>query len=166
MDLNIRNAVADDFIGIAKLAENCGPMSTMPNAVYHLFTRHFKKTSFVVEDNANHKILGFLLGFISQDNPDESYIHLLCLDSDLRGLGVGKTLINLFTETVSRSGCKKIMLVTKPHNKISINFYRKMGFKSYPSDKTFELEGDNVHRNYDGPNQDKIIFIKQLRKFS
>jgi len=166
MDLDIRNVVADDFMGIARLAENCEPMSTMPNAVYHLFTRHFKKTSFVVEDNVKNKILGFLLGFISQDNPDESYIHLLCLDSDLRGNGVGKTLINLFADTVSERGCKKIMLVTKPHNKISINFYCKMGFKSHSSDRTIEYGGLHVCKGYDGPNQDKIIFIKQLRKFS
>jgi ribosomal protein S18 acetylase RimI-like enzyme len=162
MDLDIRNVVTDDFMGIARLAENCGHMSTMPNAVYHLFTRHFKKTSFVVEDNSNHKILGFLLGFISQDNPEESYIHLLCLDSELRGSGIGKNLMNQFAETVSKKGCKKIKLVTKPHNKISINFYLKMGFKSCKSPETFESEGLNVYKDFDGPDQDKIIFIKSL----
>lgn len=162
MDLDIRNVVTDDFMGIARLAENCGHMSTMPNAVYHLFTRHFKKTSFVVEDNSNHKILGFLLGFISQDDPEESYIHLLCLDSELRGGGIGKILMNQFAETVSKNGCKQIKLVTKPHNKISINFYLKMGFKSCKSSETFESEGLNVYKDFDGPDQDKIIFIKSL----
>jgi ribosomal protein S18 acetylase RimI-like enzyme len=162
MDLDIRNVINNDFMEIAKLAENCSPMSTMPDAVYHLFTCYFKKTSFVVEDTADHKILGFLLGFISQDNTEESYIHLLCLDSNLRGTGIGKTLINRFEETVSKSGCKKIKLVTKPHNKISIKFYLKMGFKSYPSDKTIELANLAVHKDFDGPNQDKIIFTKLL----
>jgi len=90
----------------------------------------------------------------------------LCLAPDLRGSGFGKKLIDQFTETVSEMGCKIVMLVTKPHNKISINFYHKMGFKSHPSDRTFEYEGLNVHKNYDGPNQNKIIFIKQLRNFS
>jgi ribosomal protein S18 acetylase RimI-like enzyme len=164
MNLDIRNVVPDDFMEIAKLAENCGHMSTMPNAVYHLFTRHFKKTSFVVEDTATHKILGFLLGFISQDDPEESYIHLLCLDPDLRGKGMGKSLINLFEDTVSKEGCEKIKLVTKPHNKISINFYIKMGFQSYKSPETVESEGLNVYKDYDGPDQDKIIFIKSVKK--
>jgi len=162
IDVNIRNVVEDDFLEISCLAENCNPMSTMTNSVYHLFTKHFKNTSFVVENRSSHEILGFLLGFISQDDPNESYIHLLCMDPILRGKGVSKTLIGMFIQTVSQIGCKKVKLVTKPHNTISIKFYTKMGFKSYPSDKTVEIDGINIQEDYDGHEDDKIIFTKQI----
>ena len=53
-------------------------------------------------------------------------------------------------------------LVTKPHNKISIKFYTKLGFESSCTDKTVEIDGINVYKDYEGLGDDKIIFIKQI----
>lgn len=166
IDINIRNVVEEDFLKISILAENCSPMSTMPKSIYHLFTKYFKNTSFVVENRNQNEILGFLLGFISQDDPSESYIHLFCIDPILRGKGVSKTVIDTFVQTVSQMGCKEVKLITKPQNKISIKFYNKMGFISRSTNKTVEIDGENVHLNYDGPEDDKIIFTRSIMKIS
>ena len=69
-NLKIRNALEEDFVEIAELAENCSPMETERNSVYHIFTKFFKSTSFVAELPSG-EIVGFLLGFISQDNLEE-----------------------------------------------------------------------------------------------
>jgi ribosomal protein S18 acetylase RimI-like enzyme len=162
IDYNIRNLVEDDFDQLSNVAKNCKPMSNMTPSVYHLFTRHFKNTSFAVENGFNGNIIGFLIGFISQDNPKEGYIHLLCLDQSLRGKGVAKLLVNKFIQSVSNLGCDRVCLVTKPHNVISIKFYIKLGFKSFSTDKTVEVDGINIHKDYDGLGEDKIIFFKSI----
>jgi ribosomal protein S18 acetylase RimI-like enzyme len=162
IEYDIRNVLEDDFKQLVDVAENCKPITNMTPSVYHLFTRYFPNTSFVIEDRSNNDIIGFLLGFISQENPKESYIHLLCLDHCLRGNGVAKLLVDKFIDAVSTRGCNKVSLVTKPHNKISIKFYTKLGFESSRTDKTVEIDGINVYKDYDGLGDDKIIFIKQI----
>ena len=65
-------------------------------------------TSLVFEDNG--EIKGFLLGFISQENPEDSYIHLLCIKNDLRGQNLGSNLVDEFIKIVSSHGCRKVFL--------------------------------------------------------
>ncbi len=47
-----------------------------------------------------------------------------------------------------------------PINLNSIAFHRRMGFKLEP---TSERSGDiPIHGNYDGPGEDRVLFIKRL----
>ena len=68
-------------------------------------------------------------------------------------------LINEFIQIVSTAGSINMSLVSKPSNKNAIKFYTKQGFNSQQSDETFEKDGINVFKDYDGPGHDKIIFI-------
>ena len=95
-NFKIRNVVEEDFIAISHIAENCSPMTTERNSIYHTFTKFFKNTSLVLEDVDDKSIKGFLLGFISQDDPENAYIHLLCLDKSLRGNGIGLSIVDHF----------------------------------------------------------------------
>ena len=158
-DLIIRNVVEEDFLVIAEVAEKCSPMTTERNSIYHIFTKFFKNTSLVVEDE-DGSVRGFLLGFISQDNSENAYIHLLCLEKSLRGRKIAADLVNEFIKIVSSMGSKKISLITKPSNKAAIRFYNKIGFLSDKSDETVEIDGINVFKGYNGPGHDKIVFYK------
>ena len=51
-----------------------------------LFFQHFTDTSFVAESDG--RLAGFLIGFMSQSRPDESYIHFVKISPDLRGEGL------------------------------------------------------------------------------
>ena len=102
------------------------------------------------------------MGFISQEVPKESYIHLLCLETSYRGQNIALKLLNEFINVVSARGCEKVLLICKPSNKIAIKFYTKIDFLSQKSDKTVEIEGINIFKDYDGQNDDKIIFYKLI----
>ncbi len=158
-DFIIRNVVEEDFIVISEVAEKCSPMTTERNSIYHIFTKFFKNTSLVVEDE-DRRVRGFLLGFISQDNPENAYIHLLCLEKSLRGRKIAADIVNEFIKIISSLGCRKISLITKPSNKTAIRFYNKIGFLSDKSDKTVEINGINVFKGYNGPGHDKVVFFK------
>ncbi|MGC9517996.1 MAG: GNAT family N-acetyltransferase [Methanomicrobiales archaeon] len=164
MDYTIRYAKENDFIEIAKLAEQCKPMSTERNSIYHIFTKFFSNTSLVFESNKNNEIYGFLLGFISQKNLEEAYIHLLCLRTEIRGKGFAKKIIEKFSHEIKSKGCKKITLITKPINKDAIKFYTKLGFKHIipPDDKSLEVNGVITCKDYNGKGEHMVIFQKPL----
>jgi ribosomal protein S18 acetylase RimI-like enzyme len=159
--LNIRNVKERDFTRIAELAQKCKPMATERNSIYHLFTKFFSSTSFVAEKN--QRIIGFLLGFISQDNPKEAYIHLLCVHPRYRGEGIASKLLGEFIETVKKKNIRRISLITKPINKKAISFYRKHGFKDYKGPQTRKIGDVNVFKDYNGEREDMVLFEKSLK---
>lgn len=159
----IRNAVEDDFQAIANLALNCSPMITERNSIYHIFTRFFQNTVFLaeIEDEKQVKeLVGFLIGFMSQKNKEDAYIHLLCVHPSCRGMGLGTDLIKKFLKVVIKMGCKRVYLITKPVNKTAIDFYTKMGFKKNHGYKTNIIGGEEVIKDYNGKGEDMIVFQK------
>lgn len=158
---NIRNVKEDDFLTIAEIATYCPPMITERNSIYHIFTRFFTSTSLIIESE-NKKVLGFLLGFISHDNPQEGYIHLLCVIPQCRKKGLAKTLVDEFLAIVKEKGCRKVYLITSPGNKKAINFYHKIGFKIENYGKEMVINGVKTIKNYNGPGEHKLILTKLL----
>ena len=160
-DFRIRNVIEEDFMKISQFGEKCSPMINEREAIYHIFTKFFKNTSLVLEDNKNIK--GFLIGFISQENNENAYIHLLCIEKDLRKQNIAAKLVKEFIYIVCSLKCKKVFLVCKPSNKTAINFYHKMGFLSLHSDVTVIIDDINVFKDYDGPAEDKIVFCRSVK---
>ncbi|HTX60887.1 MAG TPA: GNAT family N-acetyltransferase [Methanobacterium sp.] len=158
---NIRNVKEDDFLTIAEIANYCPPMVIERNSIYHLFTKFFANTSFIVE-TADKNAIGFLLGFISQDNPQKGYIHLLCVIPQWRKKGLAQELLDQFLFKLKENGCQKVSLITSPKNKKAINFYQKMGFKIENYGKEIIINGVNTIKNYNGPGEHKLICTKLL----
>jgi len=156
----VRNVREEDFLAIAELAYECPPMVTERNSIYHIFTRFFSTTSFVAEDG--DEVMGFLLGFISQDNPSEAYIHLLCVSPSLRGGGTARQLLESFTVTVRGMGAREIYLITKPSNHRAIRFYLKNGFRPVEAGKTVDAGPVVALADYNGPGEDMVVFRKSI----
>ena len=49
-----------------------------------LWFQHFTGTSWIAEDDEG-RIVGFLVGFVSPDRPDEAYIHMVGTSPNHRG---------------------------------------------------------------------------------
>ncbi|XEA76206.1 GNAT family N-acetyltransferase [Methanothermobacter sp. KEPCO 2] len=158
--LILRNVREEDFTAIAELAFRCPPMVTERNSIYHIFTRFFSSTSFVAEEDG--RITGFLLGFISQDDPHEAYIHLLCVSPHLRGRGVASRLLEVFTETVRQKGVNVIYLITKPVNQRAIRFYLKNGFRAVEEGETVDAGPVKAVADYNGPGEDMVVFRRLI----
>ncbi len=163
MEFIVRNTEEEDFVEIADLAENCSPMETERNSIYHIFTKFFKSTSLVAELESK-ELAGFLLGFISQENPEEAYLHLLCVDPKIRGKGIGKALVEKFMEIAALKDCKKVYLITKPINWKSISFYRNLGFLEHKEGNIMNIMGIPAIRNYDGMGEHMVVFYKDVNR--
>ncbi len=96
--MNFRTAQATDYNIIhSKINEWWGGRN-LSDMLPKLFFIHFSENSFVIEENK--KIIGFLVGFISQSYPDEAYIHFVGIDPEYRDRGLGRKLYTLFMETI------------------------------------------------------------------
>ncbi|MCK9150838.1 GNAT family N-acetyltransferase [Methanobacterium alcaliphilum] len=160
-NLIIRTAKESDFIDISKLAKKCSPMATERDSIYHIFTKFFQNTVFVIERN-DKKMIGFLLGFISQVDSEEAYIHLLCVDPFYRKKGLAMDLLNKFFNVVGDKGCKRVSLITKPINQNAIEFYEKLGFKRSNNIKTVNLGGILAIKDYNGFGNHMVVFEKNI----
>ena len=154
----IRHAEESDYADIITVLDEWWDGRHMADMLPRLFFKHFNTTSFIIEtDNA---IAAFLIGFISQTCPCHAYVHFLGVHPEYRKKGFGRRLYQVFFDTVRRHGCDAVHLVTSPVNKNSIAFHTRIGFQIENGDCL--LDSVSVHSNYDGPGEDRVLFIKKI----
>ena len=157
-DLTIRHVEPSDYHPIISVLNDWWGNRNMSDMLPKLFFVHFYNTSFVAEREG--KIVGFLIGFFSQTFPDQAYIHFAGVHPDYRRKGLAGKLYRHFLEIARKHGCKVVHSVTSPVNKVSIAFHLRMGFNIEPGDKL--MEGISIAENYDGPEGDRVLFVKLL----
>jgi ribosomal protein S18 acetylase RimI-like enzyme len=156
--MGIRHAEPSDYDPVISNLNDWFGGRSMSDMLPKLFFVHFRETSFVTEKD--NQIIGFLTGFWSQTFANEAYIHFVGVHPDYRKQGVGRALYERFYETVKQHGCKVVRCLTGPTNKRSIVFHTRMGFQIEPQGTT--IDGVAVFRNYDGPDNDRVLFVKRL----
>jgi ribosomal protein S18 acetylase RimI-like enzyme len=115
-----------------------------------LFFVHFEGTSYVVDDEAG-QLAAFLIGFHSQSDPDEAYVHFVGVAPGQRGEGLGRQLYERFFADARAAGRTVVRCVTSPQNEGSVAFHRALGF-----------EVERVAEDYDGPGEDRVLLVKRL----
>jgi ribosomal protein S18 acetylase RimI-like enzyme len=110
----------------------------MAGLLPHPFFSEFRNTSFLVERDG--ELVAFLVGFLSQTNAEEAYIHAVAVAPACRGRGIGQLLYERFFEVVQRHGRGRIRAITSPVNEGSVAFHRRLGFAV---EMPAEAEGDD-----------------------
>jgi GNAT superfamily N-acetyltransferase len=126
-----------------------------------LWLQHFAGTSWLAEDE-NGRPLGFLVGFVSPDHPDEAYVHLIATSPNRRGRGLGRALYERFFEDARTRGALRVTAVTWPGNRISVLFHRAMGFTPADGPGTMNLYGTPAYPDYDADGEDRVVFSRSL----
>lgn len=155
----IRYISPADYSSIISVLDEWWGGRQMSKMLPKLFFTHFCDTSFVVELDC--KLIGFLVGFLSQSNPAEAYIHFVGIHPDFRKQRVGSILYQQFFQTVQAFDRVQVRCITSPLNKGSIAYHLRMGFEAEPS----EIQEDGVpyHLDYDGPGEHRVLFFKHLK---
>jgi ribosomal protein S18 acetylase RimI-like enzyme len=115
-----------------------------------LYFQHFATTSFVVE-HPDGKPAAFLVGFLSQTEPETAYIHFVGVDPALRGQGVGQALYQAFFALADRQGRRIVRCITSPENVGSQAFHARLGFTA-----------SEIIPDYDGPGLARVAFTRPL----
>lgn len=104
-------------------------------AVTSNFTALFDDSysAFIVAEE-DHKIVGMLIAQVRQGLPytateTSGYIRDVAVTKAFRGKGIGRELVNAGVEFLKSQKVEYIDLITGSTNKISNDFWKKMGFK-------------------------------------
>jgi ribosomal protein S18 acetylase RimI-like enzyme len=126
--------------------------------VPRLWLQHFAGTSLCAEFDG--RLVGSLIGFLSQDRPDEGYIHFIGVSPDARRKSVGRSLYRRFFETCRQAGRRRVRCITSPQNTLSIAFHIAMAFEI---ERGTEGAGPIFAKaNYDGPGVHRVAFVRTL----
>ena len=123
-----------------------------------LFFQHFTDTSFIIEED--DELIAFLIGFVSRSKDGEAYIHFVGVHPERRGEGLGRSLYEMFFDKVKSKGCRRVSCITSPVNRGSIAFHKRVGFAIKEGDA--RVEGVPVRTDYDGPGEDRVVFVKEI----
>ncbi|MCP3032336.1 GNAT family N-acetyltransferase [Halobacillus sp. A1] len=156
--MDIRFVNSSDYYVISPLINDWWGGREMSAMLPKLFFDHFNNSSFIAEDNG--EIVGFLIGFMSQSKVDQAYIHFVGVHPDYREKHIGKHLYEEFYNAAQKEDRYIIKAITSPVNKTSVAYHTKMGFDIKDGDKV--TDGISVSSDYDGPGQDRVIFVKHL----
>ncbi|MED3202405.1 GNAT family N-acetyltransferase [Bacillus toyonensis] len=146
--MELRSINTDDYFKVIKVIDEWWGGRKMTHLLPRLFFEHFQSTSFILE--IDNELAGFIIGFISQTNNKEAYIHFVGVNPNYRKIGLAKKMYSTFFENVKKFGCDKVKCITTPINEGSIKFHRAMGFDV------------NLVENYAGENLDRIVFNKEI----
>jgi GNAT superfamily N-acetyltransferase len=123
-----------------------------------LFLFHFNDTAFIIEKES--RLIGFLIGFLSQSRMDEAYIHFVGIRPDHRSAGLGSMLYERFFTLCRKHQRSIIRACTSPVNKGSIIFHEKMDFQIASGNG--EVDGIPVTLDYNRQGDHKVLFVKKL----
>ena len=136
----IRGARRDDHASIIDVVDGWWGGRRMAVLIPSLFLEHFAGTSLVVEDS-DGELAGFCIGFVSQDHPEEAYVHFLGVRPDLRGAGLGRDLHDRFADLVRPRGVRRVRCVTSTQNRASVAFHTAIGFVVEGEDAPVQVDG-------------------------
>ena len=108
--VQIRHLEEDDYKGIISVMKDWWGGRDLSGMLPRLFFQHFRPTSFVLEDQG--RVIGFLVGFLSQTYPQEAYIHFAGLDPEYHRQGLGRFLYDHFFKTVKGFGRTTVRAIT------------------------------------------------------
>lgn len=157
-NLTIRRARPDDHAYFVTVIDDWFGGRRVTHLLHKLFFVHFRDTCFIAENRTER--VGVLVGFFSQTNGNEAYIHVIGVHPRYRKQGIAGSLYRHFFSVARQNDRTVVRSLTSPDNFGSIAFHRRLGFLLEPSDTV--IDGLPVHKNYHGPNEDRVLFVKYL----
>jgi len=156
----IRNARETDFMSCVFIARRAWPEFKERESIYHLFCKFFANTCFV--NDSEGEIRAFLLGFLSQVDPKEAYIHLVAVDPPSQRRGLARELYQVFFSAARSLGAQRVRLIVNPDNSGSLEFHRALGFAVDVHGASVEVDGVLAAKDYNGPGIHMVPFSRTL----
>lgn len=131
-------AVVDDWFG--------HPVGLV---MHRLFFDQLGPSGVWLEDERDRPV-GFLLGLVSEAEPDLAYVHMHAVAPSWRGRGVGERLYRAFAGRAAGRGCTRVRALVAPGREASRRFHERLGFVP------------TWRPGYLGPDADRHVFERGL----
>jgi ribosomal protein S18 acetylase RimI-like enzyme len=159
-EVEFRSLTDEDYTAAISVVNEWWGGRPVAEMLPRLLFQHFQDTSFAAVRSGKPTLVGFLVGFVSQSNPEEAFVHFVGVDPAHRNRGIARELYVRFFDAVRIRGCRRVRCVTSPENTGSIAFHLRLGFHIVPGDST--EGGVSVASNYDGRGHARVRFLKEL----
>ena len=170
MEITIRHPLEEDYRRVASALESWWDLPELQTpidrgfrlgAVPRLYFQHFSRSCFLAEYENQDELLGFLVGFQSQDHPNEAYIHFFGVNPKARRRGIASRLYKTFMDAMRARGVDTFRCLTDIDNTRSQAFHAAHGFRTETGEAV--RNGVRYHPDYDGPNLHRVVFIRRIR---
>lgn len=101
-------------------------------------------------EDADGEPAGFLLGLVSEAEPDLAYVHMHVVAPVWRGRGAGELLYRRFCARAAARGCRRVRALAAPDRPASRRFHERLGFAGTPAP------------GHLGPGADRIVYERAL----
>jgi len=156
--MRLRHVHPADYDRVLAVIDSWWGGRPMGARLSHVFFSHFAPTSLVLETDT--ELVGFLLGFLSQTNPEEAYVHFIGIHPGYRRLGLGRRLYERLFVAAQMHGRCWMRSITTPSNQQSIAFHRSLGFATLHGDVV--ADGVPVWLDYAGAGGHRVVFRRQI----
>ena len=160
-DIRLRRPVEADHRFLVNSVDDWWGGRKMHMLLPRLWFQHFTGTSWIAEDDQG-RLAGFVVAFISQDDPSTGYIHMVAADPNRRRGGVGRALYQHVFDDLGARGVARVKAVTWPGNRQSVAFHTSIGFRVDDGPGTQNLYGIPAYADYDGDGDDRVVFTRDL----
>lgn len=159
--LRFRHPTEEDHARIVGLVDEWWGGRRMRALLPRLWFQHFASTSWIAEAD-DGRLAGFVVAFISQDDPTTGYVHMIAADPNRRRAGIGRVLYETVFGDLASRGVRRVKAVTWPGNRQSVAFHRSIGFRIDDGPGTQNLYGTPAYPDYDGDGDDRVVFTRDL----
>jgi ribosomal protein S18 acetylase RimI-like enzyme len=159
--LTFRRPDETDYSRIVEVVDEWWGGRRMRALLPRLWFQHFTGTSWLLEAPSG-RLAGFIVAFISQDDPSFGYVHMVATDPNWRRAGIGRRLYERVFDDLRGRGVKGVTAVTWPGNRTSVAFHRALGFRIDDGPGTQRLYGTPAYPDYDGYGEERVVFMREI----
>jgi ribosomal protein S18 acetylase RimI-like enzyme len=159
--LTFRRPTEDDHRRIVGVVDEWWGGRRMRALLPRLWFQHFTGTSWIAVDE-NGRLAGFVVAFISQDDPATGYVHMVAADPNRRRAGIGRALYQHVFDDLGSRGVRLVKAITWPGNRQSVAFHSSIGFRIDDGPGTQNLYGTPAYPDYDGDGEDRVVFTRDV----
>ncbi len=160
--LRYRRPTEADYVPIVRVVDDWWDGRSMAVLLPRLWLQHFTGTSWIAETVDDARLAGFLIGFMSPDQPAVAYCHMIATNPNLRHRGIGGELYERFFADARAAGRTRAVAVTWPGNRASLAFHEALGFRLEMGPGTQNLYGTPAYPAYDHDREDRAVLVRAI----
>lgn len=160
--VSLRKAKQTDFMAVHKFVSSCEPLEKYPEHIYKIILRYFGNTCFIAE--YDNKIVGFVMGFISQVDKNTYFLWQIGVSPHLQGEGIGTKILTTVEQELKKLNCKRVEVTVDPENISSQKLFEKLNYFniSEKEGETIKVEDNIAVKDYYKPGRHFILYEKNI----
>jgi len=137
--MDIRNCRETDVDEIRKFVKHSKPLDLHTAFTYWTLFKYFGDTCFVLEKKG--RIIGFISGLLSSNQPNTLYLWQIGIDPDYRGNRYAEILLKRVVEAARAKDCKGLQITIAPENRSSYRLFSRFALEQgLAMDKTGAID--------------------------